>query len=158
MKNIFSFLLMFFLCLCLGCDNSSENQNTEVSIIEIGNYRFKFPNGFELNAGQGIDSYIGTIDGEGISLFFDYGRYTSSATNLPISDYYVIENEVNGHYRQIVKSLNPILNPTSIHLYKISDSVGSVFGYNSLTLSINSVSIAQQEMIINVFNTVEIIE
>jgi hypothetical protein len=158
MNKIKTLLLYTFLFSVMSCNTNNESQPVNSSVITIGNYRFTFPKGFELTEGQGIDSYIGTVNGSGISLFFDYGMYTSPAVNLDPNEYLVIEDEINGHFRQIVKPVNPELNYTSIHLYKISDVAGSVFGYKSLTLSTNNLTLTQQEMIINVFTSVEIIQ
>ena len=140
--------------LSLNCKNS-DNSN-ELSSIEIGSYRFNFPTNFTLEELQGIDSYVGNVNGSGISLFFDYGWYTSPATNLPSDQYLVIEDEINGHYRQIVKPLDSELNYTSIHLFKISDSINQPNGYNSLSMSTNNLNATEQEMIIEVFNNVVI--
>lgn len=158
MNNIKPLLLLTFLFSVMSCNTYVESYPVYPSKINIGNYLFTFPHGFTKTDGIGTDSYIGTINGSGVTLFFDHGMYTSPAVNLPTSDYLVIEDEINGHYRQIVKPLNPLINPTSIHLYKLSDVAGTTFGYNSLTLSTNNITLAQQEIIINVFTAVETIE
>ena len=69
-----------------------------------------------------------------------------------------MEKEINGHYRQILKPLNSEANFTRIHLFKISDSIESPNGYNSLTVSTNNLKTIEQEMIIEVFNNVVIVE
>ena len=145
-------LFLFFSC------NNDDNNSKEPSSIEIGNYIFNFQTQFTLEELQGIDSYVGNINGSGISLSFDYGWYTSPATNLPTDEYIVTQDEINGHYRQIVKPMDSELNYTRIHLFKISDSIESPDAYNSLTMSAKNLNTAEQEMIIEVFNNVEIIE
>lgn len=137
---------------------SFTGRTNETSPIEIGSYRFQFPSEFALVPAQGIDSYVGNINGAGISLSFDYGWYTSALNNLSETDYLVTEDEISGHFRQVVQPVDSDLNNTRIHLYKISDAVDSPFGYNSLTVTVNNITPAQQEMIIDVFNTVEIIQ
>ena len=139
----------------MSCNKDDIN---EPSSIEIGNYIFNFETQFELEELQGIDSYVGNINGSGISLSFDYGWYTEPATNLSSDEYIVTEEEINGHYRQIVKPIDSEGNFTSIHLFKISDSIESPFGYNSLSMSVNHLTATEQEMIIEVFNNLEIIE
>jgi len=137
---------------------SLTGRSIESNPIEIGSYVFNFPSGFTLVPAQGIDSYVGNIEGAGISLSFDYGWYTSPVSNLPEDEYEVVEDELNGHFRQIVKPVDSELNITRIHLYKISDQIGSPFGYNSLTITVKSISLDEQAMIIEVFNGVEISE
>jgi len=46
---------------------------------------------FTLVPEQGFDSYVGKIEGTGISLFFDYGWYTSPRSNLPEDEYLVMK-------------------------------------------------------------------
>lgn len=122
--------------------------------IEIGNYSFQFSSEFVLVPGQGIDSYIGNINGDGISLSFDYGWFTRPSSNLSATEYVVTENEIDGHFKQIVKPFDSQNNFTKIHLYKISDQINSPNGYNSLTIRVKNITLSEQEMIIDVFNSV----
>lgn len=153
LKPLMLIIAMFFFFSCTSDDN-----NNEPSSIQIGNYAFNFKTKFTLEELQGIDSYVGKVNGSGISLSFDLGWYTRAASNLPADEYIVTEDEINGHYRQIVKPVDPELNYTRIHLFKISDSLDSPDGYDSLTMSTNNLSPAEQEMILEVFYNVEIVE
>lgn len=154
-KN-FSLILIFGFILFTSCN---ENDNQQInSQIEIGNYLFRFPSDYKLVEKQGIDSYVGNIVSNSTSLSFDLGWYTSASQNLAADQFIVIEDKISGHFRQIVKPINTKLNYTKIHLYKISDSVESPFGYNSLTIVANNLTLLQQEILIDVFNSVEIIE
>lgn len=140
-------------------DVNQNNKKIEgkLNTIKIGNYKFLFPVTFELKEFQGTDSYVGQIIDSDIILNFDYGWYTSPASNLDENKYIINEDEVNGHFRQIVKPLNSDLNRTSIHLYKISDKKDSPFGFSSLSMSTNKLDKTQQEMIIEVFKNVVIL-
>ena len=156
MKNLKLYIPILFLTLLYNC-NSNKNNNAPSS-IEIGNYRFNFESTFTLEELQGIDSYVGNINGHNVSLFFDYGWYTSPSKNLSLDDYDVFEDKIEGHFRQIVKPKDALKKYTKIHLYKYSDELESPFGFNSLTVSTNNLSLSDQEMILKVFNNVEIIE
>jgi len=159
MKQLLKYLTIIVLLLITGCKSDYEDENSnEINTIEIGAYKFEFPNEFELTEGQGIDSYVGTVAGSGISLSFDFGWYTSPATNLSPDDYEIIEDNVDGHFRQIVRPVNPEFNYTRIHLYKVSDSINSPYGYNSLTMSTNNLTLAEQELVINIFNLVTVMD
>jgi len=127
-----------------------------IAPIEIGDYLFQFPSEFSLVPGQGTDSYIGNINGTDISLSFDYGWYTGPSSNLPEDEYIVTEDEIEGHFRQIVKPIDSQNNYTKIYMYKISDQVDSPYGYNRLTMSVKNITSAQQDLIISVFSNVEI--
>jgi len=149
MKHLFIFLTITTLLLITGCNNNDNENSNELNIIEIGSYKFVFPIEFELIEGQGIDSYVGNVVGSGISILFDYGWYTTPATN----EYEVIENNINGHYRQIVRPYNSELNYTRLHMYKVSDSLESPYGYNSLTMLTNNLNLTEQELVISIFNS-----
>lgn len=150
--------LIIILIILMGCASSETDKMEERSTIKIGNYVFDFPSNFTLQELQGIDSYVGTINGPGISLSFDYGWYTSPVFNLPENDYLVIEDEINGHYRQIIKPVDSETNYTRIHLFKISDSIENPDSYNSLSINTHDLNSAEQEMIIEIFKNVEIAE
>ena len=154
MKYLKPLTLIIALFFFLSCDKDDDKPSS----IQIGNYIFNFETEFTLEELQGIDSYIGNINGDGISLSFDYGWYTGPATNLPTNEYLVTEEEISGHYKQIVKPIDSELNYTRIHLFKISDSIGNPGTYNSLTVSTNNLNSAEQEMVIEVFNNVEIVQ
>tara|TARA_X000000368_G_C22749514_1_gene587695 strand:+ start:42 stop:518 length:477 start_codon:yes stop_codon:yes gene_type:complete len=158
MKSLKHLTVIIALFFFLSCNNDDNNNGNEPSSIKIGSYIFNFETEFTLEELQGIDSYVGNIKGSGISLFFDYGWYTGPSINLPIDEYLVTEEEINGHYRQIVKPIDSELNYSRIHLFKISDSIESPNGYNSLTVSTNNLNTTEQEMIIEVFNNVVIVE
>ena len=148
--------LIFFLLLSLGCSNETETDNANPSSIQIGDYIFNFETEFTLEELQGIDSYVGNMNGDGITLSFDYGYYTGPVSNLPTNEYLVTEDEVSGHFRQIVKPVDSKTKFTRIHLYKISDAVTSPGGYNSLTVYARNLTSVQQEIVLGVFNSVVI--
>jgi hypothetical protein len=162
MKQFKQFTFIIIVALIWSCSNDDDTTMNNPPIyenrIDIGDYSFYFPDDFQLEVLQGIDSYIGRINGNESSLFFDYGWYTSPVGNLPANEYTVTEDNLNGHFRQIVKPVDAIANYTRIHLYKISDQQSSPNGYNSLTILADNLSVAQQEVIIDVFNTVQIME
>ncbi len=160
MKFLKPFILVTLVSLFLSCDKvddpSIPEVKTDPSTIEIGEYTFNFKTTFVLEELQGIDSYVGRVNGDAISLSFDYGWYTSPAENLSSTDYVVTEDDIKGYYRQIVRPLNAKDNRTSIHLYKKSDKIASPWAYNSLTMSVTNLTAAEQDVIIDVFDDVEV--
>jgi len=126
--------------------------------IEIGNYLFQFPLGFSLTPEQGIDSYVGQINGAGISLSFDYGAFTIPSSNLPATEYVVTEDEIDGHFRQIVRPVDSENNFTKIFMYNISSQLDDPWFYSRLTLRVKNITLAEQDMIMDVFNNVEIVD
>jgi len=126
--------------------------------IEIGRYRFLFPLGFSLDPGQGIDSYVGQINGAGISLSYDYGPYTGPSTNLSEEEYDVTEEEIDGYFKQIVRPVDSQNNRTKIFMYNLYSKLEDPSFYWRLTVSVKNITLAQQAMIIDVFNNVEFID
>jgi hypothetical protein len=69
MKRIIYIGLISLLICC--------SDKTKDNAISIGDYSFNFPNNFKLVKEQGIDSYVGHIKGDNVSLDFDYGNYSN---------------------------------------------------------------------------------
>ena len=46
-------------------------------------YQFDFPLDFDLIKEQGIDSYVGKIEGDCLTFGFDYGYYSNSFEESP---------------------------------------------------------------------------
>lgn len=68
-----SLIFILFLFTLLGC--SSEHER--IKEIEIGEFIFDFPYSFVLKEEQGIDSYVGKISNDSMSISFDYGYYSN---------------------------------------------------------------------------------
>lgn len=163
MKNLNPFILLAAVCLTLSCKKDQietpvVNVEIDPSSIEIADYTFNFQTQFTLEEIlEPGDSYVGNVNGDHFSFFFDYGWFTTPLTNLPANEYTVIEDEIQGHYRQIVIPLDSETNDTRIHLYNISDKDTSPHGgYNSLTMYVNNISKAEQDNVVNVFQNVVI--
>lgn len=92
-------LLIIFLLILYGCKNDDDSNIIEPNSVQIGNYLFTFPTKFILEEEQGIDSYVGNLNGSGISISFDYGQYTSPVSDLPEDEYLITEVEIEGHYK-----------------------------------------------------------
>ncbi|RMA66226.1 hypothetical protein [Ulvibacter antarcticus] len=152
MKNVSKILIVFALIVNYSC---KKNDDTEVEVgtttLQIGSYEFTAPGDFYVVEGTGIDSLVGDITNGIVSMSFDYGWYTGPATNLPSDEYEVLEDEVEGQYRQIVRPIDPAQSHTRIHLYDIEEAAQFPFSYNSLTISTSGLSAAEQATVITMF-------
>jgi len=128
------------------------------STIKIGRYQFQFPLGFSLVPGQGIDSYVGNINGNDISLSFDYGAYTGPSTNLPVDEYEVTEDEIEGNFTQIVKPVDSQNNYTKLFMYSTYSKFENPSFYSRLTIRAKNIDSVEQQMILDVFEAVEIVD
>ena len=156
-KILYKIVLLSFIIFFSSCSTTDDDIN-KPSTIEIGSYKFMFPTKFYIEESQGLDSYVGSIIGDGIEIYFDYGFYTGPSRQLSNDEFEVFEDEFEGHYRQIVKPVDSKNQITRLHVFKISDSIGINKEYDKLTLSVKNIEKSDQEMIIEIFNNIQIIE
>lgn len=146
--------LLVCVAIFVSCSSKEDDTSTQTETsLEIGNYEFDVPAGFRLIEAQGIDSYVGSVEGNGYTISFDFGWYTSSFENLPEDTYEVTVDTLDGDYKQTVKALNPMSGFTGLHMYKVSDSIESPFGYNSLHMIVSGISQEQQEQVLQIFSS-----
>jgi len=149
---LFSFIIFFTSC------STTDDDINKPSTIEIGSYKFMFPTKFYIKESQGIDSYVGSIIGNGIEIYFDYGIYTSPSPQLSDNEFEVFEDEFEGHSRQIIKPVNSKNQVTRLHVFRIADSIDNRYEFNKLTLSAKNIEKTDQEIIIETFRNIQIIE
>jgi len=105
MKRISS--LLFVLVLLTACQPTKEestlfNDVVENSVpddwamIDVGDFTLYAPAAWEYVPEQGIDSMIGKIEGDGISLEFDYGMYSGFLDTGTESNYDIVEDTITG--------------------------------------------------------------
>ena len=66
-----------------SCNTTNDPNNNESKTLAIGKYQFDFPSDYVLVKEQGIDSYVGKIEGDSLTLSFDYGYYSNSFAKSP---------------------------------------------------------------------------
>ncbi|MBF9254354.1 hypothetical protein I2I11_13695 [Pontibacter sp. 172403-2] len=77
-------LLIFLVFLPLISCNTVEQQETkDWQTLTIGRYSFEFPADFKLIEEVEVDSYVGRVEGDSISFFFDYGEYSNDLALTP---------------------------------------------------------------------------
>ena len=76
-------LIIIALVTLISCNDNVRKKVKDLNIIEIGSYQFDFPNDFKLVKGNGIDSYVGEVIGDSLTIEFDYGYYSNSFTETP---------------------------------------------------------------------------
>ena len=153
-KNI---ILLSFIILFTSCSTTVDGIN-KPSTVEIGSYKFMFPTKFYIEECQGLDSYVGSIIGDGIEVYFDYGMYTSPSRQLSNDEFEAFEDEFEGHYRQIIKPVDSKNQVTRLHIFRIADSIDNRYEFNKLTLSTKNIEKSDQEIIIETFKNIQIIE
>jgi len=74
MKTLIAIVVILTL---FSCEQTSKTATDGWETIVIGDYVFDFPPDFKLVEEQGIDSYVGEIQGDSIRFGFDFGYYLS---------------------------------------------------------------------------------
>lgn len=80
MKHILIILISIPL---FSCGQTEKKSDGEWKTIEVGDYLFDFPADFELVTGNGIDSYVGKIEGDSMWFGFDFGHYSDDFEQTP---------------------------------------------------------------------------
>jgi hypothetical protein len=105
---------------CMPGPSASHRVNT-------GPFSVMLPPGWAYDPAQGIDSFVGSFVGDGVTLGFDYGVYSN---NLPYDDdpaYRVHHESIGGYRSKIVMALAPggvtgvyfeDLGPTTIPVFE----------------------------------------
>ncbi|WP_136467120.1 hypothetical protein [Flagellimonas onchidii] len=72
-KNILA--LIMITCLSIGCSNNGEEDSNGdfPNTILARTFQINTPEGWELVEDQGIDTYIGRIKNDNLTIFFDQG-------------------------------------------------------------------------------------
>lgn len=83
MKLLTKILSILALFLLDSCSSDIGEKVTGLNVIEIGSYQFDFPNDFNLVKERGVDSYVGKIIGDSLTIRFDYGYYSNSFVETP---------------------------------------------------------------------------
>jgi len=112
------------------------------------------PPGWRWKEGQGLDSYVGEVTGDGIQLIFDYGGFswTLDPRDDPEHDYAVVHEDIGGFEAKLLISLDDHAGYTGVYflipVLRISDKDR---GYISLNLVGEGLSREEQHTAISVF-------
>lgn len=87
-SNKFNKIAIYIVMLSFGCSNSNESWE----VMNLSSFEISVPKGFEYRQIQGIDSYIGEITNDSISISFDHGWYTNSGPNTLIDELFKSSN------------------------------------------------------------------
>ena len=158
MERLTKILFALMVTSLTGCNDDELNlEYTNLKTIVIGDYRFEFPSQFRLIEEQGIDSFVGKVVGSGIELKFDFGVYTSPIENLPSNSYEVLNETFGSVERQIIIGLDTQENFAGIHIRDLNN-FSFLGNYVSLWMGTRDISQEQQNLVIKIFESAELIE
>ncbi|MFZ2682109.1 MAG: hypothetical protein WAZ14_03390 [Patescibacteria group bacterium] len=119
---------------------------TSWQIIDTGVFRVSLPPGWKFNALQGYDSQVGEFVGNGVSLRFDYGMYSSSFPGDDNPNYIVTDEIINGYTAKIFVPKVTGDGATGIFISGIQK-------LKRLSLSGSNLTASEQETALQIFRT-----
>lgn len=75
--------ILLVLLPLISCNTVKQQETESWQTLTVGGYLFEFPVDFKLIEETGIDSYVGRVEGDSISFFFDYGEYSNELAPTP---------------------------------------------------------------------------
>ena len=124
------------------------SQTTEDwQVLETDHFTIMAPAGWKFNQGRGTDSYVGTFDGEGISLEFDYGIYSNSLADDNNPDYTIKYETIDGQNARLVKPVGAN-GLTGVYFGKLGK-------YNRLNIYGRDLSESNKELTLRVVRTLK---
>jgi hypothetical protein len=115
--------------------------------VEAGAFSLFAPPGWEFHQLQGVDSYVGEFTGDGVTLKFDYGQYSSPLNQAVEPKYVIAQQDIGGHTAKVVYPRSPGHGVTGIYFSKITRT-------DKLCLWGQDLSDSQQELALQIFRTI----
>jgi hypothetical protein len=113
---------------------SAVTAPTDWHKVEAGAFSLFAPLGWEFHQLQGVDSYVGEFVGDGITLRFDFGGYSSGYIEKAKKPTYVIAREsIGGFAAQIVSPRIPGHGVTGVYFRNVGHSTGLFIWGQDLT-------------------------
>lgn len=113
--------------------------------LDAGPFSILAPAGWEFHQLAGVDSYVGEFVGDGVSLTFDFGRY-SNPLEEEKTTYVIINKSIGGRRAKIVSPRTPGHGITGVYFRDVGDS-------NALTLFGHNLTSDQQDLVLKMFVT-----
>src|SRR5262249_9198880 len=130
--------------------NARVNEQTTANWFKLdaGPFSILAPPGWRFHQLQGVDSYVGEFVGDGVSLKFDFGRYSSDLEEAKEPKYTIIHKSIGGLRAKIVSPRAAGHGVTGVYFK-------NVIGPNALCLWGQDLTEAQQKLVLKVFESVQ---
>jgi len=119
-------------------------------ILNEGNFTVYAPSGWVLSPEQGIDTYVGTISGDGMTLRYDYGSFVglfSQNSEYKEAEYKLVSAKINGWEALIYTPKTAGMGSTVLN-------IESPKGEGNFNLFGENLSLEQEELAGQIFRTV----
>ena len=115
--------------------------------VDAGPFSFFAPSGWEFRQLMGVDSYVGEFVGDGLTLRFDFGRYSNPLKEEKKPAYVVVHKSIAGFRAKIVSPTTPGHGITGLYFRNVGLS-------NALCLFGQDLTSTQQELALKIFETI----
>jgi len=130
--------------------------------VDAGAFSVVAPPGWVFRKEQGIDSYVGILEGSGMVLHFDYGHYSSSLEEAIEPKYVVAYETIGGCKAKIVCPRTPGHGVTGIYFAEVPGFRGANVSrplelrpYEKLCLWAQDLDDRQQKLALRVFQAIQ---
>jgi hypothetical protein len=133
----------------------SITTETEYSIpsnwhfVDAGSFTVSLPPNWKLNKLQGIDSYVAEFTGDGVTLNFDYGWYSSPLVDKDDPSHAITYETIDGKKAKIVIPKEIGSGTTGVYFEDVGD------GMNRLQISGDNLTSSQQDVVLKIFRTIQ---
>ena len=115
--------------------------------LDAGPFSILAPPGWEFHQLTGVDSYVGEFVGDGLTLRFDFGRYSSSLKEARKPAYVITKEPIGGFRAKVVSPRGPGHGITGVYFRDVGRS-------NALCLFGQGLTSTQQELALKIFKTI----
>jgi hypothetical protein len=131
-----------------ACDRTSASVPDCWRKLEAGPFSILVPSGWEFQQLPGVDSYVGQFVGDGVSLRFDFGRYSDGyLSQANEREYTVLHKSIGGFPAKVVSPRAAGHGITGVYFAHVA-------GPNALCLWGRDLTEVQQNLALKIFETV----
>jgi hypothetical protein len=115
--------------------------------VDAGPFSILAPAGWEFHQLEGVDSFVGEFVGDGVTLKFDFGRYSYPLKKEKKPGYVVIHKSIGGFLAKVVSPQTPGHGITGVYFHDIGHATALCIWGEDLTST-------QQESALKIFETI----
>jgi hypothetical protein len=115
--------------------------------VDAGPFSILAPSRWEFHQFLGIDSFVGEFVGDGITLRFDFGRYSNSLKEEKKPAYVVVHKSIDGFRAKVVSPRTPGHGITGVYFRHVGHATALCLWGNDLTST-------QQGLALKIFETI----
>jgi hypothetical protein len=113
--------------------------------LDAGPFSISAPSGWEFHQLTGVDSYVGEFVGDGVTLTFDFGRYSTELRHAKKPAYIITKKFIDGRTARVVSPRTSGNGITGVLVH--------LDGHDALCLWGKNLSVEQEALAFKIFET-----